>query len=191
MPKKKRKYDKKFGPFIKRQREKKYPDMSMSKFARDVIEITPTYLWNIENKKSPPPSEKVTLRIAEALDISPDKLLSMAGHIDPSLSLMILDMPAEARQIITLLDHVLKESETGLSLIDLTALLLENLIERDGNVSLGDVMRYIAEITDAIDGSEDKSLPVEFEEKKDKGMDLFWKMVDEAKAANKQKNGGD
>lgn len=40
-----------------------------------------TYLSKIENARMEPPSEKVILKVAEALDADPDELVLLAGKI--------------------------------------------------------------------------------------------------------------
>ncbi|HOZ18298.1 MAG TPA: helix-turn-helix transcriptional regulator [Candidatus Fermentibacter daniensis] len=79
-----REYNKVFGPHIRKVRQEKFPDMTVSDFA-DSVGITGPYLSKIENSKVPPPSEPTVKAIAEKLGEDTDSLLLMAGYVDLSL----------------------------------------------------------------------------------------------------------
>ena len=73
-----------FGQNIKDFRIR-HTDYSLRKLA-ELIKISPTYLSRIENDKESPPSEDIIVRIAKALGMNEDELLSTANKISPDES---------------------------------------------------------------------------------------------------------
>jgi len=61
-----------------------------------VVNIDFTYLSKIETGITPPPSEKVILQLAEALDADKDELLTLAGRIPPDIAEILKDPKALA-----------------------------------------------------------------------------------------------
>jgi transcriptional regulator with XRE-family HTH domain len=74
-----------FGPFVRKLRKEKFPDLTVAEFA-DTIGITGPYLSNIENCKVPPPSDAIAKRIAAKLGEDADIVLAMAGYVDPEVA---------------------------------------------------------------------------------------------------------
>lgn len=74
-----------FGPFVRKCRRDKFPDMTVAEFAESVG-ITGPYLSNIENCRVPPPSDAIAKEMALKLGEDHDILLAMAGYIDPEVA---------------------------------------------------------------------------------------------------------
>jgi transcriptional regulator with XRE-family HTH domain len=89
--KKERQYNKLFGPYVRRARLEKFPDMTVLAFAESVG-MTGPYLSKIETCRVPPPSETMVKAIADKLGEDPDSLLAMAGFIDPNLAIHLKPM---------------------------------------------------------------------------------------------------
>lgn len=70
----------KFGPRIKKLRTR--AGMSQSSLAAKA-DIDPTYLSKIEGGTKPPPSRKIILCLAKALNVDGKELLALAGRIPP------------------------------------------------------------------------------------------------------------
>lgn len=80
-----------FGQKIRDYRVE-HTHLSLRKLA-EMAGISPTYLSRIENDKEPPPSEDIIIRIASALDVDKDQLLSSADKISPDLLKTIREKP--------------------------------------------------------------------------------------------------
>ena len=74
-----------FGPFLRKARLEKFPEMTVAEFAES-IGITGPYLSNIENCKVPPPSDAIAKEMAFKLGEDADIMLAMAGYIDPEVA---------------------------------------------------------------------------------------------------------
>lgn len=83
--KQERKRNRVFGPFVRKLRKEKFPEMTVAEFA-DTIGITGPYLSNIENCKVPPPSDAIAKKIAAKLGEDADIVLAMAGYVDPEVA---------------------------------------------------------------------------------------------------------
>jgi HTH-type transcriptional regulator, competence development regulator len=80
-----------FGQNIKDFRIR-HTDYSLRKLA-ELTKISPTYLSRIENDKESPPSEDIIIRIAKALGMNEDELLSTANKISPDVQHTIRSNP--------------------------------------------------------------------------------------------------
>lgn len=80
-----------FGQKLRELRVKK-TEISLRKLA-ETVGITPAYLSRIECGRDLPPSEDVIIRIARALDINEDELLSYANKVSPDLLKTIREKP--------------------------------------------------------------------------------------------------
>mgnify|MGYP001767697449 CR=1 FL=1 len=67
-------------------------DFSLRKFA-ERVGISPTFLSQIENDKLSPPAPRHIVKMAELLKVDPDKLLALAGKVDPDLDELIMTRP--------------------------------------------------------------------------------------------------
>ena len=84
-----------FSETVRRLREKRLKDddrFTQRKFAR-TVGVSSTYLCQIEKGDFPPPTEERIIAIAKALGEDPDKLLALAGKVDPDLIRIILKRP--------------------------------------------------------------------------------------------------
>ncbi len=84
-----------FGAFVRRLREDKRADdrrFSLRQVAKR-LEVEPAYLSKIERGDVPPPSERLTRRIAAELDQDEDVLLAMAGKVSSDLQEVIRKRP--------------------------------------------------------------------------------------------------
>lgn len=85
----------KFGQKIKELREAKKktdPAFSLRGFAK-AVGVSPTFLSQIENSESTPPSAENIIKMAELLDCDADELLALAGRFDPALEQIITQKP--------------------------------------------------------------------------------------------------
>jgi HTH-type transcriptional regulator, competence development regulator len=57
------------------------------------VRISPTFLSKIECGEFNPPRPEKIIKMAELLDVDPDKLLALAGKVDPSLNDIIIRQP--------------------------------------------------------------------------------------------------
>lgn len=74
-----------------RRKEKK---LSLRSFAK-MVDISPTYLSQIERGVSPPPANDKITAIAKLLDENVDELMLLAGRVPPDIQAIILKNPAE------------------------------------------------------------------------------------------------
>lgn len=68
--------------------------MTLREFAR-LLEVSPTYVSQIEQDKYAPPAEERVLRMAEILDQDADELLALAGRVADDLPEIIRRHPRE------------------------------------------------------------------------------------------------
>ena len=81
-----------FGKVLREKRVAK--GFSLRKFAEQV-EVSPTYLSQVEQGSSDPPTAERVRRMAELLGENPDELISLAGRISEDLPKIIRDQPTE------------------------------------------------------------------------------------------------
>ncbi|MDH4228978.1 MAG: helix-turn-helix domain-containing protein [Nitrospirota bacterium] len=71
----------------------------LREFARQV-DISPTYLSQVERGEVPPPAEPRVVTIAQALDQDPAELLALAGRIPQDIRAALMRHPAEMTALI-------------------------------------------------------------------------------------------
>lgn len=79
-----------FGQFIRASREGL--QITLRQLARDV-DVSPTYLSQIEQGNFSPPSEEKIRLLAERLKLDADKLMAMADKIPSDLKPIFTDQP--------------------------------------------------------------------------------------------------
>jgi len=79
-----------FGQFIRDNREKM--NITLRQLARDV-DVSPTYLSQIEQGNFAPPSEEKIRLLAKKLKLDEDQLLAMANKIPSDLKPIFTDQP--------------------------------------------------------------------------------------------------
>ena len=102
-----------YGKHIRETREKlRQSDRTFS--LRQVairVGIEPAYLSKIERDQLPPPSEAVTRKLADELDLDSDVLLAMSGKVSSDLKEVILNRPILfgelIRQLRSMPDHAI------------------------------------------------------------------------------------
>jgi transcriptional regulator with XRE-family HTH domain len=72
-----------FGAFVRREREGK--EIGLREMAR-MIEVSPTYLSQVERDEFPPPTEDRVKAIAKIIGCDPDDLLARAGRVASDLT---------------------------------------------------------------------------------------------------------
>lgn len=103
-----------FGAYIRQKREerrKKDPAFSLRRFAL-AIDVSAAFLSKMEMGETPPPKAEKIKKMAELLEVDPDKLLSLAKKVDPFLPEMIIERPQMADFLRTankLSDEAIKE----------------------------------------------------------------------------------
>jgi len=83
---------KKFGEFVRREREAK--DVGLREMAK-MIGVSPTYLSKVERDEFAPPAEDKVKAIAGVLGCDVDELLARAGKVASDLSDIIKRHPVE------------------------------------------------------------------------------------------------
>jgi len=86
-----KKRDKPFGQVLREAREGKY---SLRKFAA-LVEVSPTYLSQVEQGNVAPPTADRVKRIAEALGANADEWIALAGRVPEDLPKIIQERPTE------------------------------------------------------------------------------------------------
>lgn len=113
----------KFGQKIKELREAKKktdPAFSLRGFA-NAVGVSPSFMSQIENSESTPPSAGNIKKMAELLGYDADELLALAGRFDPALEQIITKTP---RAMADLLRTAQAVGATDDDLKELTARLL-------------------------------------------------------------------
>ncbi|MDY6950597.1 MAG: helix-turn-helix transcriptional regulator [Thermodesulfobacteriota bacterium] len=89
-----------FGKLIKELRLKNTP-YSLRKFA-EVVGISPPYLSRLEAERDPPPSAEIIVKMAEALGVDKDQLLSCADKVSPDVLNIIKENPSSVPSFLRL-----------------------------------------------------------------------------------------
>jgi transcriptional regulator with XRE-family HTH domain len=82
-----------FGKTLRRLRAE--AQMGLRELAR-LVDKSPGYISDVEQGKAAPPSEEVILRMAEALRVEKNELLSAARKLDPEISRYVASEPKAA-----------------------------------------------------------------------------------------------
>ena len=82
-----------FGNFLKKFMAES--EVSVSELAR-LVQVSKGYISDIMNDKKPPPSTRIILDIAKALNADKTELLESAGKVDPELSDYMAESPQAA-----------------------------------------------------------------------------------------------
>jgi transcriptional regulator with XRE-family HTH domain len=80
-----------FGKVVREKRTAK--GISLRKFAK-MVDVSPTYLSQIEHGKCDPPTAERVRRIAEILDENADELTALAGRVPDDLPRILRKQPA-------------------------------------------------------------------------------------------------
>ena len=100
-----------FGPFLRAKRLAK--GLSLRKFAK-LVDVSPTYLCQVEQENVDPPTAERVQRMAELLGENADELIALAGRVPE-------DLPEIIRRCPTAIPELLREAD-GLSADQLRAL---------------------------------------------------------------------
>lgn len=98
-----------FGQFIRKKREEL--GLTLRAFAKE-LDLSPTFISELERGISRCPSEENIIKMANLLDVEPNKLITLAGKIPnefvPDILTMIGQNPDKAR---TILKRTIEEGE--------------------------------------------------------------------------------
>ncbi len=86
-----KKHEKPFGQVLREAREGKY---SLRKFAA-LVEVSPTYLSQVEQGNAAPPTADRVKRMADALGANADEWIALAGRVPEDLPTIIQERPTE------------------------------------------------------------------------------------------------
>ena len=86
-----KKREKPFGQVLREAREGKY---SLRKFAA-LVEVSPTYLSQVEQGNVAPPTADRVKRMAEKLGANADEWIALAGRVPEDLPEIIQERPTE------------------------------------------------------------------------------------------------
>jgi transcriptional regulator with XRE-family HTH domain len=75
------------------------------------IHTSPGYLSDVENGRTAPPSEKVIVEMARALNVDKQRLLAAARKVDPELSQYVAQQPQVADFLRTAKDRGYEEDD--------------------------------------------------------------------------------
>lgn len=81
----------------------------LREFARKV-DISPTYLSQVERGEVPPPAEPRVVTIAQALGEDPQMLLALGGRIPEQIRKALMRNPAEMTTLVSMAGTLSKES---------------------------------------------------------------------------------
>jgi len=161
----------KFGTYLRKTRQKKYPKLSGRKFASEVG-ITGAYLSNIELGKVPPPQEEIVIAIADKLGEDKHKLLRMAGHIDPDLKPILRDMSAEQLEMLSLYEKYIKDNDINVSMKQVAGLFAYAAVTAKSEVSyISNILREMANLVECIGDGGDVS--PELQAKMEEGLKIL------------------
>ncbi len=79
-----------FGNLVRKERKNK--DISLRKFA-EMMGVSPTYISLLERGELNPPSEELTIKIADSLSLDRDYLLGKAGKVSSDIINIIISNP--------------------------------------------------------------------------------------------------
>ncbi len=91
------KSQKPFGQVLRETRMKK--GFSLRKFA-SLVEVSPTYLSQVEQENVDPPTADRVKRMAELLGINPDEWIGLAGRVPGDLPGIIQQQPTEMPELL-------------------------------------------------------------------------------------------
>ena len=91
------KFSQHFGKVLREKRVAK--GFSLRKFAEQV-EVSPTYLSQVEQGNVDPPTAERVRRMAELLGENPDEMIALAGRISEDLPKIIHEQAAEMPQLL-------------------------------------------------------------------------------------------
>jgi transcriptional regulator with XRE-family HTH domain len=100
-----------FGDIIRQEREKRKtgnPEYSLRKFAK-AVGISPTFLSKIETNEFDPPKAEKIIKMAELLEIQPEKLLAKAEKMDPELERIVTERQVELASFLRTADGMSSE----------------------------------------------------------------------------------
>lgn len=83
-----------FGTLVRSHRLER--SMSLRSLARS-LDISPTYLSRVERNENPPLTEARCRDLARALELDPDTLITLAGHVPSDIADAVKRDPAAAR----------------------------------------------------------------------------------------------
>jgi transcriptional regulator with XRE-family HTH domain len=81
-----------FGQVLREMRVAK--GFSLRKFA-ELLDVSPTYLSQVEQRKADPPTAERVRRMAELLGASADEMIALAGRVPEDLPQIIQEQPTE------------------------------------------------------------------------------------------------
>jgi transcriptional regulator with XRE-family HTH domain len=76
-----------------------------------LINTSPGYLSDVENGRAAPPSEKIIMHMARALNVDKQRLLAAARKVDPELSQYVAQQPEVADFLRTAKDRGYEEED--------------------------------------------------------------------------------
>jgi transcriptional regulator with XRE-family HTH domain len=180
--KKERKYNKLFGPHVRKARQERFPGITAGEFAESVG-ITGSYLSNIENCKVPPPSDTVVKAIAAKLEEDPDVLLAMAGYIDPEIAANIGHIKESQYDILKMIKFA-RTVMTGSSKFtteQFVAYLLGRTLEEHRKLKTSELLPEVVELFGYL-ASHDEQFSEELQPTVDRGLRVLGPVLEQIEA---------
>ena len=193
--KKERQYNKLFGPYVRRVRLEKFPEVTVLEFAESVG-MTGPYLSKIETCRVPPPSEGIVKAIATKLEEDPDIMLAMAGYVDPAVAANIGPVSKNNYDILRIIRFMRRVSAEPAKFTteQIVAYLLGRTLEERRKLTTSELLPEMLEQARYL-MSHDEQFPDEFQPTVDRGMRVLGpvleqieaQMAEEEKKANAKK----
>lgn len=101
-----------FGETIRQLRMVK--DITLRDFARR-MDVSPTYVSQVEQDKIAPPTQERVAKMAELLDENPDDLMALAGRLPQDLPRIIQKHPREMAAFLRTANGLTAEDIEGLT----------------------------------------------------------------------------
>ena len=167
-----------FGPFVRRCRRDKFPDMTVAEFAES-IGITGPYLSNIENCKVPPPSDAIAKEMALKLGEDPDILLAMAGYIDPEVAQKIGTVDVNELDILKIIKFTrgAYSDKAKLTTEEFVAYLIGRIIEDRRKLETSEILPELIQLVGYFTKHENEFFE-KFQPTIDKGLTVLMPILD-------------
>lgn len=183
--KQERKRNRVFGPFVRKLRKEKFPEMTVAEFA-DTIGITGPYLSNIENCKVPPPSDAIAKKIAAKLGEDADIVLAMAGYVDPEVAAKLGSMEDNQFDILKIIKFTrgAYSGSAKFTTEQFVAYLIGRTIEERKKLATSEILPELIHLVGYFAKHEDRFFE-EFKSTIERGLSILGPILDQIESQSK------
>jgi transcriptional regulator with XRE-family HTH domain len=184
--KQERKRNRVFGPFVRKLRKEKFPDMTVAEFA-DTIGITGPYLSNIENCKVPPPSDAIAKKIAAKLGEDADIVLAMAGYVDPEVAAKLGSLEDNEFDILKIIKFTrgAYSGSAKFTTEQFVAYLIGRTIEERKKLATSEILPELIHLVGYFAKNEDRFFE-EFKSTIERGLSILSPILDQIESQSRQ-----